>query len=323
MKRHKIKSSTLRGLSITAVFALVATGLLFHTGTGTLSSFGWRGIAAICPLGTLESVLATRTLLPRVAVVFVLFVIVTVVFGRVFCAWLCPIPPIRHFFHPDKKSEQTKKADAEHHCDDSTIDGTAIDSPDSEACAVDCSTRGETTTAAADESLALSLKSSCAENRNGLCIDSRHWVLGGALLSTAVFGFPVFCLVCPIGLTFATCIGIWRLFQFNEPTWSLVVFPVILILELVVFRTWCSRICPVGALLSLFSVGNRFFRPTVDEEKCLRSKGIPCTVCTDVCEERLDPHSTSIPECTKCRECVDHCPAGAVSIPFMSKKKSY
>ena len=41
-------------------------------------------------------------------------------------------------------------------------------------------------------------------------LDSRHYVLGGALLSTAVFGFPVFCLVCPIGLTFATVLVVWR-----------------------------------------------------------------------------------------------------------------
>ena len=61
--------------------------------------------------------------------------------------------------------------------------------------------------------------------QRGGAADSRNWVLGGALLSTAVFGFPVFCLICPVGLTFATLIAVWRLFQFNEVALSLLVFP--------------------------------------------------------------------------------------------------
>ncbi|MFR1638333.1 MAG: 4Fe-4S binding protein [Eggerthellaceae bacterium] len=69
-----------------------------------------------------------------------------------------------------------------------------------------------------------------------------------ALLSTAVFGFPVFCLICPVGLTFATLIAVWRLFQFNEVALSLLVFPAMLALEVLVLRKWCSRFCPLGAL---------------------------------------------------------------------------
>ena len=71
-------------------------------------------------------------------------------------------------------------------------------------------------------------------SQRGGAADSRNWVLGGALLSTAVFGFPVFCLICPVGLTFATLIAVWRLFQFNEVALSLWVFPAILVLEGVV-----------------------------------------------------------------------------------------
>ena len=87
--------------------------------------------------------------------------------------------------------------------------------------------------------------------QRGGAADSRNWVLGGALLSTAVFGFPVFCLICPVGLTFATLIAVWRLFQFNEVALSLLVFPAMLALEVLVLRKWCSRFCPLGALLSL------------------------------------------------------------------------
>lgn len=72
------------------------------------------------------------------------------------------------------------------------------------------------------------------------------WVLGGALASSAVFGFPVFCLICPVGLTFALVIALWRLFEFNEPSLSIVFFAGFLILELFVLRRWCHAFCPLA-----------------------------------------------------------------------------
>lgn len=160
-----------------------------------------------------------------------------------------------------------------------------------------------------------------AAKRGGVA-DSRNWVLGGALLSTAAFGFPVFCLICPVGLTFATLIAVWRLFQFSEVTLSLAVFPVILVLEVVVLRKWCSRFCPLGALLSLVSRLNRTFRPVSNEAACLRSsKGESCHQCAEVCPEGIDLHdsvvSAPLHECTKCRACADACPMHAVSFPFL------
>ncbi|MFR0707830.1 MAG: hypothetical protein ACLSIH_12425 [Eggerthella lenta] len=83
--------------------------------------------------------------------------------------------------------------------------------------------------------------------RDGLRLDTRHATLLGALGASAVFGFPVFCLVCPIGLTFATFIGVWHLFQFNETSWGLIIFPAILVLEIAFLRKWCAKICPVSA----------------------------------------------------------------------------
>ena len=159
----------------------------------------------------------------------------------------------------------------------------------------------------------------------GGAADSRNWVLGGALLSTAVFGFPVFCLICPVGLTFATLIAVWRLFQFNEVALSLLVFPAMLALEVLVLRKWCSRFCPLGALLSLASRLNRTFRPVSNEATCLRSsKGEHCHQCADVCPEGIDLHdaSASAPmnECTKCRACADACPMHAISFPFLPKR---
>ena len=153
--------------------------------------------------------------------------------------------------------------------------------------------------------------------RDGLQLDSRHAVLVGTLASAAVFGFPVFCLICPVGLTFATIIGLWSLVQFNEPSWALVIFPIILILEVTVLRKWCSKICPISALVGLLSNLNVTLRPRVKADACLRSRGVDCHACVDACPEQLDPHSKRIPECSKCGKCVEACPAKAISIKLL------
>ena len=148
-------------------------------------------------------------------------------------------------------------------------------------------------------------------------LDSRHAVLVGTLASAAVFGFPVFCLICPVGLTFATIIGLWNLVQFNEPTWALIIFPIILIAEVTVLRKWCSKICPISALVSLLSNLNVTLRPRVKADACLRSRGVDCHACVDACPEQLDPHSRRIPECSKCGKCVEACPAKAIGIKLL------
>lgn len=153
--------------------------------------------------------------------------------------------------------------------------------------------------------------------RDGVRLDSRHAVLVGTLASAAVFGFPVFCLICPVGLTFATIIGLWNLVQFNEPTWALVIFPIILIAEVTVLRKWCSKICPISALVSMLSNLNVTLRPRVKADACLRSRGVDCHACVDACPEQLDPHSRRIPECSKCGKCVEACPAKAISIKLL------
>ena len=153
--------------------------------------------------------------------------------------------------------------------------------------------------------------------RDGVQLDSRHAVLVGTLASAAVFGFPVFCLICPVGLTFAIIIGLWNLVQFNEPSWALIIFPIILIAEVTVLRKWCSKICPISALVSLLSNLNVTLRPRVKADACLRSRGVDCHACVDACPEQLDPHSNRISECSKCGKCVDACPAKAISIKLL------
>jgi ferredoxin-type protein NapH len=312
-----MKITTARRVTLLLVVALVVVGLVFNTGTGTPSSFGWEYIASVCPLGVVEALLASKLLVPRALIILALVVVAVVVLGKVFCGWICPVPPIRRFF--TRKKEIVRALETGGGSGSTTASTSEPDGLTSEGEVVAAVTSIAALTS--DEEKALATKScasgcsSCAEKRKKL--DSRHIVLGGALLSTAVFGFPVFCLVCPVGLTFATLIALWRFVGFSEPSWMLLIFPAIVLVEIFVLRKWCLKWCPLGAVMSLLSIPNRLFRPKVDRTKCLREKGIDCTVCVQVCEEKLDPHySEGMQECTKCGLCKDQCPAGAISIPL-------
>lgn len=163
------------------------------------------------------------------------------------------------------------------------------------------------------------------DRQRGGVKDTRNWVLGGTILSTALFGFPVFCLVCPVGLTFGTVIALWRLFQFDETTLSLVVFPAILVVEVVVMRKWCHRFCPLGALFSLIGRLNRTFQPAVKRDACLHEKGESCHRCAEVCPEGIDLHDGSVSapmsECTRCGECSSKCPVNAIEFPALRSKQ--
>lgn len=296
----KVKISRWRGLVALGLLVVVVVGLVVNTGLGTPSALGWRDIAAICPVGALEAMAGVRGFLLHPFILLVMVVAIAFFVGKAFCSWACPVPHLRHFFRPQKKEGEAEKAEgpeAAGHC---------------ASCGSSCSAAG-TGEASAKELPPVGGK------RDGLQLDSRHAVLAGAVGTSFLFGFPVFCLVCPVGLTFATVIGLWNLFRFNETSWGLVIIPLILLAEVVLFRRWCTTFCPISALLSLVAAKSPFLRPVVEKASCLRSKGVDCRACVAVCPEAVDPHSPRIPECSRCGECVAACPAGAVSIPFKAK----
>ena len=235
-----MNSNKLRTIVAAAIFVVLSVGLIAGVSMGTLSGFGWETFSALCPLGALATMIATKTVVPRAVVSIVIMAVLV---------------------------------------------------------------------------LAVRAK-----------LDSRHYVLGGALLSTAVFGFPVFCLVCPIGLTFATVLVVWRLFAAGDMTWSVVLIPLLLVVELVFLRKWCTRFCPMAGLMNLVSRFSKTWRPVIDESKCLETvNGAACSKCAIACEADInlrhpDFGERTLADCTRCRACVDACPAKAVSMPFLVKK---
>ena len=271
------------------VLLVCAVAFVAMVPLGNISAFGWESISAICPMGALSSLLASKTLVPRVLISLVIALALILLFGRAFCAWICSVPFVERILGlRDGDCEGGRKAAA---------------GKEKGSCSQGCS--------------------GCAKAR-GKAVDSRHFVLGGTLLSAAVFGFPVFCLICPIGLTFATIFLVLRLFG-GSVSWALLVVPALLIAELFLARKWCHRICPLGALMSLVSRGNRTFVPAIDKDMCLEeTRGAHCGRCHAACPEGIDLRNlaespVAINECVKCRACVEACPAHAISVPFLPK----
>ena len=275
------------------IVAVLLIALFAGWQTGTLCSVGYDAIAYICPLGALEAIFGSWAFVPRVLICLAVVVIVALVFGKAFCSWVCPVAPPSDLLRGKKAREKDE-------CERTQAAHRVLE-------------RWSDTNAAQAE------KHKPFRSR----VDGRHVVLAGSLASAAVCGFPVFCLVCPIGLTFASAIALYRLIGFNEPAIEVLVFPALLVLELTVLRKWCHRFCPVGALLSLLSRGNRTFKPHVDASMCARHAGSSCAACAQACPEHIDPCADlgdrSLAECTRCGACVNTCPAKALS--FVNRKE--
>lgn len=301
-RMNKLKTYRLRFLVMLALLAVVAVGYFTAGGIGNFCGIGFESITLLCPLGALLAMIAERTAIPMAVISVAVVLLACIVLGKVFCAWACPV----HFMSRKGKRGKRDK-------------GTGL------------SSRAPAEEAEAPRPAPASACATCASpcgKAKGIKIDSRHGILAAALGSTLVFGFPVFCLICPIGLTFATVLLLMRLFAFGDATWTVVAFPAIIALEILLLPKWCQRFCPLGALLSLFSGLNRTFRPQVDAEKCLREgRGKACNLCEQACPEGINLHDiaageTTLNDCSKCRACADVCPEHAIAFPLLPKKQA-
>ena len=98
-----------------------------------------------------------------------------------------------------------------------------------------------------------------------------------------------------------------------------VTFMVVAVLAWKNGRTWCNTICPVGTVLgfvSRFSV----FAPVIDTEKC-RNCGLCGRQCKAACIN-MKEHEIDYSRCVACMDCLEACKEGAIHYAYRYGKKS-
>lgn len=122
------------------------------------------------------------------------------------------------------------------------------------------------------------------------------------LIGLSVFGFQLLLISDPLviftrSLTFVTHLRI-----------PLMLILIIILVAALGERFWCRILCPLGALLGVFSL-TRVLNLHV-QENCKQ-----CTVCSRVCPmDAIHEYNVKKTECTLCFECVEKCPHNAITL---------
>lgn len=216
---------------------------------------------------------------------FVLIILMTAIFGRVYCSFLCPLGAMQDFFIKLSKKAGWRKT----HSFQKPLNLLRY------------SVLGLTIISAALGSLTL---------LNLL----DPYSLAGRLITQ--FILPLFILI------YNTAVSLLKLFDiyfFAKDTVHLTVYSIlinsgllvlILVLSFRYGRLYCNTLCPVGAFLGLIS-NVSFFRFVIDKAGCSG-----CGDCETVCKAGcVDVENATIDQsrCVACFNCVSSCPQSIVS----------
>ena len=243
----------------------------------------------------------------------IVFLVPILLFGNMFCGWACPVGTLIDAFDKgvdrympkvnkkrDERFQRSKEKEAAKH-------------------GVVCPTCP----------FARLLGNKHATVANG--------VLVSALVGSALFRFPVFCTICPIGITTRGMFHLKALTSITGRMMPIIIelsaIPIVaILLSLRERRYWCRKICPVGALLNIAGSFSPLIRPVVKQEKCVM-KECPktcedyrldyCYACRQIDQkrcERVCPQGINLldqgalTKCTRCLECYVECDHDAVRI---------
>jgi ferredoxin-type protein NapH len=286
-----------------------------------LASWGQTiyGNRIVDPIWALQNLLAggepITEILPVIGAML-LFIVPIFVLGNMFCSWICPTGTVIDSF--DRVVEKSL--------------------PKVDAKRLERSKRNKEKRAKRQSQSSNPICPTCPLGRlSGRYGIVANGVLVSSLVGSAALKFPVFCAVCPIGIStrgashlasIASITG--KFLPVIIELWTIPVVAVVTSLR--EKRFWCKKVCPVGALLNVAGAFSPLFKPVVRDDKC-RMKGCPedcednkldyCFICRQIdqkqCEKvcPLDINLTdheSLARCTKCLECYMACDSGAIEI---------
>jgi polyferredoxin len=269
----------LRIAAATLCFVLIT--LLFLDFTGTLHAwFGW-----LAKIQFLPAILALN-----VGVV-ALLVVLTLLFGRVYCSVICPLGVMQDIFS-HLAGRRTKNrftfTPAKHWLRYGVLVVFVA------------------TLAAGFGAIALLIAPYSAYGRIAHNLLAPLWGWGNNLLAWAAERMDSYAFY-----STQVWIGSWATFAVAVVTLAVVGY-----LAWRSGRTYCNTICPVGTVLGALS---RFslFKPVINTEKC-----IDCKRCARNCKSScidVVTHSIDYSRCVACFDCIDNCSKGAISYSLRTK----
>jgi len=279
-----MRITTVRIIVQTGVFALFCAFVLLTTFTHLDDypglQFWVSKFLEVDPLVALSTAITTHTLYKGLIWSLVI-VIPTLLLGRIFCNWICPFGIAHHFVGWLFNTRKTKQR--------------------------------------------------LESNRYRKYYTAKYYILAGMLVA-ALFGSLQIGLLDPLvfihrafTLNALPALNLpiqgWELpggvqvgdHRVHQLAWVVgFLFILLLGLNLLIPRFFCRVLCPLGALLGLFSRLS-LWRIDRDPEKCT-----DCDLCLQACEGACDPHSNlRKSECYVCFSCIEDCPHDALSFRFL------
>jgi polyferredoxin len=309
------KLATLRRISQISFFALFCF-LLLQTGfRGAIQSAGTdvkldypiRLFFDIDPLSALADALGSHALYGGFLWSLVI-IVPTMVLGRFFCGWICPMGSIHHFFGGLKSPWKLgkRRLDANRHKDwqnakyyilfallAATAFGTALVGW-LDPFSVLVRSLGLAILPTVNYALAAAVRGLDHSDFAAIQAVGKafHWVLAATVLD---FRQPYFRQGIALGL----------------------IFLALVLLNLRVTRLWCRALCPLGALLGLASSWS-VFGLKKDNDVCN-----DCNICLLDCQggdEPIGHRAWHKSECMMCFNCATSCPKGGLAFGFFNEQ---
>lgn len=260
---------------------------------------------AIDPLHLVSTTLSTRSIAHAVLLWSLVTIALTLVLGRVFCGWICPMGALSQFFGwLSRKIERlpgiSKRMNSSPHQRWKYLILILL---------LVLAVFGSNQTGFMDP-ISLTYRSFTT----GIFPTIEHGLTAAFDASPSWLGWAV------------NPIRSWckdHFFSFNPTHYrqgALIggIFILIIVTGMIIPRFWCRYLCPLGALLGLLS-RNQALRVRIKSDACTE-----CGLCHLTCEGAADPHKDGgwlAHECLMCWNCVPSCPSGGIAIEFPRAKK--